>query len=396
MRALILAAVAAAMAAPAAAQSLSLGGPSLAPPYDSITVRITDMPRPDPAVFTDKAKWVVVVRSPSNPAGAQVDIASVAPTTVYSNSGLIRISFVTPVAANVDSADIVSLVGKPTRITWSAKKTRGGLGIFAVDKRDKADVYLYGAWISGPDLAPTYNVDLSIGAPLKDFTWRGTAFRPSLLATVKTAERRDFDPDSYSVVAKVGRIYPADLDDAGPYFDFQWDVARVEFSRKDSFRNWVTAPTVVLSHALFVRKDANKFVRAAIDGEILGSIEAGNNLQAKDLPDGYGGIFRVVPGVALYGSFPGAFGLEEIRWTTTYRARILTTKEPFTDVRDDDQPFPSLARGTRHEWKDQLDVKLTPLLSLAITHEFGSVPPAFKILDHRFMLGVTAMWSWKN
>ena len=67
-----------------------------------------------------------------------------------------------------------------------------------------------------------------------------------------------------------------------------------------------------------------------------------------------------------------------------------------TDVRDDDNPFPSAAKGTRHEWKDQLDFKVTPLLSLTVTHEFGSAPPAFKILDHRFMLGVTAMWSWKK
>ena len=390
MRALIVAVVTVA----AAAQSLSLGGPSLAG-RDSITVRINDMPRPDPKTYTDKAKWVVVVRSPSNPAGVQVEISGVAPTSVFADSGLIRITFTAPVAADVDSADVISLVGKPTRVTWSPKKRGGSLGIFPVDKRDKADVYLYGAWISGPDVAPTYNVDLSIGAPLKDFTWGGTPFRPSLLATVKTAERRDVDPDSYSVVAKVGRIYPADLDDAGPYFDFQWDVARVEFSRKDSFSNWVTAPTLLLSHGL-ARKDKDNFVRAAINGEIFGSIEAGNNMQAKNLPDGYGAIFRLVPGLALYGSFPGAFGLGEVRWTTTYRARILTTKEPFTDVRDDDNPFPSLARGTRHEWKDQLDFKVTPLLSLAITHEFGSVPPAFKILDHRFMFGVTAMWSWKN
>jgi hypothetical protein len=153
---------------------------------------------------------------------------------------------------------------------------------------------------------------------------------------------------------------------------------------------------VTLSHALFVSLTDQKFVRAAINAELIGAIEAGANMQSKDLPEGYGGIFRLVPGASNYAALPEALGFDEIRWTSTYRARILTTKEPCVDLRDDEHPFASLAKGTRHEWKDQLDFRVTPLLSLTFTHEFGSTPPAFRILDHRFTLGVTAMLAWRK
>jgi len=153
---------------------------------------------------------------------------------------------------------------------------------------------------------------------------------------------------------------------------------------------------VTLSHALLVSKTKESFVRAAINAELAGGIEAGANMQSKDLPQGYGGIFRIVPGASIYAVFPGALGFDEIRWTSTYRARLLTTREPFVDVRDDDRPFASLAKGTRHEWKDQLDFKVTPLVGLTFTHEYGSTPPAFKILDHRFTLGATVMWAWRK
>ena len=69
--------------------------------------------------------------------------------------------------------DVVALIGKPARVTWTPKKPSGGLGFFGVEKREKADVYLFGSWMTGPDLAPAYNVDMSIASPPKDFTWLG-------------------------------------------------------------------------------------------------------------------------------------------------------------------------------------------------------------------------------
>lgn len=386
-----------AVASASSAQTLSLSRPSMELEHrTSITVVVGGQPRPDPGVFTDVAKWVVIVRSAANPVGTQVPLQSVLPTTVYQDRGLIRITFASPVAADIDAADVIWLPGKSARVAWNQKGVAGVLGVFPVEKRDKADIYLFGSWVSGPDVSPVYNVDLSVAPPPLDIKIRGGDFRVTTSFTMKSAERRSVDPDSYQVSAKMGRLYPVNLGEAGPYLDFQWDAARLEFSRKDSFSNFVTAPSLVFSKALFASLTEQKLVRAAVNVELLGSIEAGANLRAKDLPEGYGTIFRVVPGVAFYAAFPGALGTEEVRWTSTYRARILTTKEPYIDVRDDDEPFASVARGTRHEWKDQLEVKVTPLLSLAVAHEFGSTPPAFKILNHRFTLGVTMMWAWRQ
>ncbi len=378
------------------AQPLSLAGPSLAPNRESVTVRIGGTPKPDEAVVANKNQWVVVARSPTNPAGVQLDIASVAATQFYQTTGLLRITFVVPAPPDVDAVDVIALAVKPARVTWSPKRPSGGLGFFGVEKREKADVYLFGSWVTGLDLAPAYNVDLSAAAPAKDFTWLGESWRASASVAMQSADHREIDPDSYLVSGKVGLYFPENLGDTGPYLDFQWEMVRLEFSRKEQFSNFVTAPTFTLSQRLLAKLTKTRTVRAALDAELFGGFEVGHNMVSKVVPEGYGAIFRLVPGIALYASFPGALGLDEIRWTTAYRARILTTKEAFTDVRDDDVPFPSIARGTRHEWKDSLDFKVTTLLALTFSHEFGSTPPAFRILDHRYTLGATAMWAWKK
>ena len=380
----------------AAAQPLSLAGPSLAPNRESVTVRIADTPKPDPTAVTNKNQWVVVARSAANPAGVQLSIDTVAATQFYDTTGLIRITFVSPAPPDVDAVDVLSLIGKPARVTWTPRKPSGGLGFFAAEKREKSDVYLFGSWVTGEDLAPAYTIDVSAASPPKDFTWLGENWRATASAAVKSADHREIDPDSYLVSGKVGLYFPENLGDTGPYLDFQWEFVRFEFSRKDEFSNFITAPAFTLSQRLLAKLTKERTVKAALDAELLGGIEAGHNMESKVVPEGYGAIFRLVPGLALYASFPGALGLDEIRWTTTYRARILTTKEAYTDVRDDEHPFPSVAKGTRHEWKDTLDFKVTPLLALTFSHEFGSTPPAFKILDHRYTLGATVMWAWKK
>jgi hypothetical protein len=381
----------------AQAQEVKLGRPSLAPNRESITVSAAGPPYPDAAVISVADRYVVVVRSPAHPAGVQAAIRSVVPEPdLYADTGLIRIVLAAPVAADVTEVDIVSLFGKAARITWSQRKDAGKLGVYPVDKREKADVYLFGSWLTGPDLAPVYNLDLAAGVPLGDFDVRGQPWRFSAKASLKTADRRDADPDAYAVSARVGRVFPVNLGSTGPYLDVQWEVLKAEFSRKDEASNLVSSPVLTLSQRLARSLRPDRSVRAALDLDLQAGLDLGANLQNKLVPDGYGAIVRLVPGVAIYAVFPAALGLDELRWTSTYRARVLLAEEAFIDLRDDDHPFPSVAEGTRHEWKDEFAAKVTPILSLALTHDYGSLPPAFKILDHRVSLGATVMWAWKK
>jgi hypothetical protein len=55
---------------------------------------------------------------------------------------------------------------------------------------------------------------------------------------------------------------------------------------------------------------------------------------------------------------PRAFGINEVRWTTSYKARLLAAAEALTDARDDEAPFPSVAKGTRRQWLDQLEFRV--------------------------------------
>lgn len=387
----------AAIGTAAHAQDVKIGRPSLAPDRKSVTVSAAGPPYPEASVVAVQERYVVVLRSPAHPAGVQAAIQTVMPEPgLYADSGLIRIVLSAPVPDEVTEVDVISLIGKPTRVTWSQKKGGPTLGVFPVDKREKADVYVFGSWLTGRDLAPVYNLDLAAAAPLVDFDLRGQPWRFSARGSLKTTDRRDVDPDAYSVSARLIRVFPVNLGTAGPYVDMQWDVVKAEFSRKDEASNVVTSPVLTLSQRVVRRLRDDKTVRAAVDIDVQAGLDLGANLQNKIVPEGYGAIARLVPGVALYAVFPGALGLDELRWTSTYRARVLLAKEAFTDLRDDEQPFSSVARGTRHEWKDELALKVTPIFSLTLTHDYGSLPPAFKILDHRVTMGATVMWAWKK
>jgi hypothetical protein len=79
--------------------------------------------------------------------------------------------------------------------------------------------------------------------------------------------------------------FPESLGDTGPYVDFQWEIVRLEFSRKDQFSNFVTAPTFTLSQRLLAKLTKTRSVKAALDAELLGGIEAGHNLESKVVPE---------------------------------------------------------------------------------------------------------------
>jgi hypothetical protein len=379
----------------ASAQSLVLSRPSLAPDGASLLVNVGGTPRPDQAVVEDEAIWVVSARSPAAPAGQQLAIASAAVTQFFAVTGQVRLTFVTPVAASVTEIDVIAIRGKPTRVTWKRRTPQTAtVGIFPAASRAKADVYIGGGWAGGVGTAPLYSLDIAAAAPVREFRAASLPWRASIAGTWKTASSATLDPDTITLAGRIATVFPYAFDETGPYLDLQWDAVKFEFSRRDRASNVVTAPTAVLSHAInWRRADRSVAASLTVDGSL--GLELGTNLEDKVAPAGYGAIARIVPGGAAYLVLPGALGLEEIRLTSTYKVRLLATAEPLVDARLD-APVTTIEKGARHEWVDQLSLELTPFVAMTVTHEYGSAPPAFRLLDHRATVGATLMWTWKR
>ena len=275
------------------------------------------------------------------------------------------------------------------------------MGFYPADSKTKADVYLFGSIASGIGAKPSYNIDASIASPGLVLGAKPASGKPDLrnltlsaVGTVKTADQPKLDPDSFSAGVQLAMRRPKSLDSIGrSYFLVQWDAAKWEFSRKDQAFNFVSAPTAIYNVGGAV-KNSDGSIKASASLDIFGGVELGENLRNKLALDGYGAIARIVPGAAGYLVFPGAIGTKQISLTSEYHSRILLEKEPFIDTRGTTRT--SFARGSRHTLTDTLNIKLNDFFSIQAKHEYGSLPPAFKFVDHKVTIGITTMWKWRK
>lgn len=329
-----------------------------------------------------------MARSPSNPEGEPIAHSKVVPIKFYETSGGVRIIFDSPLASTPSMLDVFLSQKTLQRVTWKPRDpSPEDTGLFGVSRRDQAAMYFFGSLAAGRNSKPSYNLDVEMASP----SVHRELWRVSLRGKAKTSDSLNYDPDSFDVAARMERVYPFKPKGKAPYTDMGWDILKWEFSRKDQSYNLITAPTLTLTSTLG-RRISNFRTVAALDLDANLGIEAGRNLRNEVAPEGYGGIFRVVVGGGLYAAFPRALGLAEIRWTSTYIARLLATSEPVIDTREGYRS--ALTRGTRHDLDSALKLKFNEFVALSIKHEYGSAPPAFKILDHRVTVGVEIMWAW--
>ena len=410
-RQLAILALAAAMRCAAATPGVTLIGPSLSPSLNSIVVAV-GKPRPPLDSIQASNLWQVAARQPGNPLGVLVPVASVDQADSdlpYAVTGLVRVTFAAPLATVPDTIDLTLALGThPATVTWKNKKPgakptqfQDPFGFYPAANKASADMYLSGAYVGGVGAKPAYEVDAVVGSPvwIPGHVPAGAEvdkrqYVVSVTGKAATTDKPSFDPDSFSAGVSLARRYPKALDDHGrSYFDFKWNAADWEFSRVDKAFNFVSTPTLIYDVGGAVLR-ADRTVAAAASLDFYGGVEVGTNLENKIVAGGYGGIARFVPGAALNLVFPKALGLKSISFTSDYRDRILGEKEPFIDTRGKTRTY--LARGSRHHISNTLTLQLSDYVGISIKHEYGSLPPAFKLVDNKVTIGVTTLWSWKK
>jgi len=344
---------------------------------------------PDLAPYLNANVWAVHIRTPSIPQVLTVPINSVIPTQL---PGEVQINITPPPGLDLNTTKIDIVLkrdGFPT-VTWSLQKHEiptCKLTFNQAASAAKADVYLSGSWIPAVGAKPSYNIDSHMSLPVcLPHTWD-----LKFTGTVKTADHPNADPDSFSAGIALGPRYPF-WGTPTSAFDFQWRAAQWEFSRKDEAFNFTTVPTFTYARGWFRTNPATHNVRHAGGLNVRFAPEIGENLRnhIAAIRNGYGGIARMVPGADFYLVFPrDNWG---VRWTSTWDARILLTREPFIDYR---RAIPaSLGRGTRNSLSNTLEVNPNKLFAINIKHEYGSLPPAFKFVDHKVTVGLSISWSW--
>jgi hypothetical protein len=336
--------------------------------------------------FADSSKYRVVALNSSLPGGQWkwIDLASVK-INVDNTVDLIPVN-----ATEVKgAAQLQLLVGSMPGVALTKEKPLSSG--FGKATKDKSDVYISLTYSPGLSATPQYSIDTSVGllfplrpAATNDFGYLG------FLAAVKTDKRPQADPDSYRLFGVYQRaIRHAPLGPAQGVL-FTWLVAGGEFERQANNINFISSPLVEIPIRLRGEVNNKKTIIPVLVPEF--GMELGTNLKNAVTPAGQGIIGRGVLGATLGVTVNPTLKLfQAVHLTSSYKVRLPATSEVFTNTTTNtagkvvDVPF--LSTKPRHYIKNELGFTLWDPISFTITHEYGAIPPAFRLIDHKVSIG---------
>lgn len=259
--------------------------------------------------------------------------------------------------------------------------------------KGSSDVYLNGSYspaINGP---PQYSIDTSIGllfplAPSSKRNYGSIGF----LGTVNTDKRPTADPDSYRFFAVYQRVLTTE-----PHWPlegvlFTWLAGGAEFDRKANNINFISSPIVEFPIRLRGAIHNKGSLVPVLTPEF--GMEIGNNFTNAINSGGQGFIARGLMGANLSTDFKAKLiFFQSIHFASTYRVRLPATSEVYTltstNAAGKAIDNPALSTQARHYIKNELNFVLWKPLSFSITHEYGTLPPAFRLVDQKVSIGFT-------
>jgi hypothetical protein len=337
--------------------------------------------------YSDQTKYRVVALSSSLPGGEWkwVDL-----TAVEIKDTIIRLTPRNPLEVK-NAAQLMLLVGSDPGVLQS--KYKAPTETVKKASKDSSDLYINLSFSPGINSPQQFSIDTSAAllfplAPSETRDFGSLGF----LASVKTDKRKSADPDSYRVFGVFQRGLTKKSHWPLEGVIFTWLIAGGEFERQAKNTNFVSAPLLDFPIRLRGAINSKKAVVPVLTPEV--GLEIGNNFSNAVNSKGQGAIARGVLGGNLSTTFNPKLKLfQGIHLTSDYKLRAPTRAEVFTNTKTDsagktvDVPF--LSTKPRHYIKNELGFTLWDPISFTVTHEYGTIPPAFRLVDHKVSLGLT-------
>jgi hypothetical protein len=259
--------------------------------------------------------------------------------------------------------------------------------------KDTSDIYLNGSYSPGIHSGPQYSIDTSVGVlfpvlPSSNSNYGSLGF----LATVSSDKRPTADPDSYRFFAVYQRALTRDEHWPLEGVLFTWLYGGAEFDHKANNINFISSPMLDFPVRLRGKIHSNKELIPVLTPEI--GMEIGNNFTNAVNPGGQGFIARGLVGATFSMDFkPGLRLFQNIHIASNYKVRLPAEAQVYTVTqmtaagKTIDVPF--LSTQARHYLKNEIDFGLWKPLSFSVTHEYGTLPPAFRLVDNKVTIGFT-------
>jgi hypothetical protein len=262
--------------------------------------------------------------------------------------------------------------------TIGEPKKLGPAKVFTAAKgKEDADIYFSGSAAGARKSKPLYAFESKLG-----YLWSLGGKRGTLgpRAEVSAASESNIDPDSIKVAATYEKIFV--LGRATGVI-LRSDFLGAEFDTENRTRNFMTElnGTWVLPPARLGESTFAAF-------EFMSGFEGGHNYRHKLNEHGLGNLWRWKFGANAYFVALNPPIFKRIDFSTEYKVRLLNSAEPFTETIND-KDVTTLKKGSRHYVGSALDLMFSKALGVTLKYQYGSLPPAFKFVDHSVSVGLT-------
>jgi hypothetical protein len=360
---------------------------NVASPDFHIEVILDSAPAGD---YLDKTKYRVVSLTSSLPGGEWMWIALADVKIVPGNS---RIILTPEVPADVaKAAQLMLLVGSEPGVLRTKSYEPPQVSLQKSTK-EQSDLYINLSFSPGINSRQQYSIDAAAGTLFPVLPSSTSNYGSAgILGAVKTDKRKSADPDSYRFFGVYERplITPSSSLFQGVLLT--WLFAGAEFERQAKNTNFISSPLLDFPFRLRGAIHQQNQIVPVLTPEI--GMEIGKDFENAIHSGGQGAIARGVIG----GNFSITFNpklklFQGIHLTSGYKLRLPATDEVFTLTKTDASgktvDVPSLNTKPRHYIKNELGFTLWDPISFTITHEYGEIPPAFRVVDHKVVIGLT-------
>ncbi len=270
-----------------------------------------------------------------------------------------------------------------------AGATKTKIVLEPIPKREDSDIYIEGTIEGASGEKSAFTIDASFGKRFKfspnneDNTWKP-------FFDIKASTNEDADPDSLAFGVEFQQATKIDSKPLGITDIFFRETPKFEADR--NFRN----VNLVGDFRMHFISDnlAGTIGRVSYDIVPFFGIELGKNLKSPvDEADG-NGIARPLIGANLFANlYTWSAGQNEyakaLTFETLYERRWPLTGEVALDDDDDGNPVGLQISRKPHDYvKSSLTFDFARNFGFKASYEYGSLPPLFKLVDHKFSLGL--------
>lgn len=264
----------------------------------------------------------------------------------------------------------------------------------AAKGKNDADIYFSGEASTSRNNKPSYTIESKFGYlfRLLGTNQTGDPQRPvefrdygalGFTGTFNSGANSTVDPDSITLSATYQRTFLFGPSPTG--IRLNSNFIGFELDKENTTRNLVTevdATLILPSKRLNKSEEHPAF--ATVD--LLFGMEGGHNYKNELQPEGLGNFWRPKFGTGAYLLVLKPSIFDRITFSTEYKVRLPRSAEIFSEtVNGSKMTF--LTKKPRHYVASDLAFMFAPSYGLALKYRYGSLPPAFNLVEHKVSAG---------